>query len=73
MDIHNNIFDYMAKLNFPGRLDLTHNKPSIFYTTPNVDVITENTLQGLNLNISLKGVGVQLVTIQELTKEDNFE
>lgn len=72
MDSHNNIFDYTAKLNFPVRFDLTNSKSSIFYTTPKIDVSMENIIKELNLNISLKGVGIQFVKIQALSMEDNF-
>lgn len=73
MDSHNNIFDYMSKLNFPDRLDLIHSKASVFYTAPKVEVFAENITQALNLNISLKGAGIQLVKIEVLATEDNFE
>ena len=70
MDSHNNIFDYMAKLNFPIRLNSAHRSAAAYYTVPKVEIVSENIIQELNLNISLKGVGIQFVKIELLTRAE---
>lgn len=65
LDYHNNTFDFLSKLGFPERLELTDNSPFHYYVIPDADVRTETADKTLSLSFSIKGVGMQIVNIQK--------
>ncbi len=65
IDHHNNLFDYMSKLNFPDSLNLSNQKTALLYTIPFLEIYTEKVTQDLNLHISLNGLGTQFIRIQQ--------
>jgi AraC-like DNA-binding protein len=69
MESHNNVFDYLSKLDFTNPLDQIDVKSALLYTAPSVDVYKEKATLELNLHVSLKGAGAQYVIIQKIEKE----
>ena len=65
LDYHNNTFDFLSKLGFPERLELTDNSPFHYYVIPDADVRTETADKTLSLSFSIKGAGMQIVNIQK--------
>ena len=69
IDGRNNVFDYMAKLNFTNPLGRVDTKSALIYSTPAVEVYTEKTIGELGINVSIKGAGAQFVVIQKVAEE----
>lgn len=73
MDVRNNIFDYMSKLNFSNPLSRDGIKSAQLYAVPSVEIYTEHVAGELSLNISLKGVGAQFVVISKVGEVGRVE
>ena len=69
VDRRNNVFDYMAKLDFTNPQGHVETRSALLYSTPSVEVYTERATQELGINISIKGAGAQFVVIQKVAKE----
>jgi AraC-like DNA-binding protein len=69
MDAKNNLFDYMAKLDFRSPQGRSETLPALLYAMPSVEVYTETPTRELGLNVSLKGAGAQFVVVQKVVKE----
>ena len=65
LDSRSDVFNFMSKLGFPETLELIDNAPLRYYSIPRTDVNTEAADKTLSLRFSLKGAGIQIVTIQK--------
>jgi AraC-like DNA-binding protein len=66
IDGRNNVFDYMAKMNFTNPLGYVDIKPAMLFSTPAVEVCTEKAASELGINVSIKGAGAQFVVVQKV-------
>lgn len=69
IDSRNNVFDYMAKLDFANPGNQVDVKSALLYSVPTVEIYKENATRELGLNISFQGAAAQFVIISKVVKE----